>query len=67
MKTLTQEQCWSIASYLRSAAGLFEGFAKDGTVLSEQFEKQRKDAIAMAELFEFAESASITEAVEAVN
>jgi hypothetical protein len=56
---LTEEQCWSLASYLRTAAGKFAEFAAQDTVLSAQFEKQRLEANAMATLFENAESARV--------
>ena len=64
-KKLTAEQCWSMASYLRTAADQFRAFAEQMRTaptnirLAQQFEKQRAEAMAMAILFENADSAHV--------
>lgn len=65
IKALSCEQCWSIGSYLRTAAGQFKTFREQmeqhpgNPQLAEQFEKQRKEADALATLFENADSAKV--------
>jgi hypothetical protein len=64
VKSLSDEQCWSIASYLRTAASRFHEFAEASEhrptqPLKEQFEKQEKEANAFATLFENANFAKV--------
>ncbi len=66
MKTsLTEEQCYTIASFLRTAASRFDEFYKMMhkspicIPMVEQFNKQEQEAKQFADLFERATAASL--------
>jgi hypothetical protein len=59
--TLSSEQCYTIGSFLRTAAGVFETFTKQdvNARIVEQFARQQKEAEDLATLFENAGGATL--------
>ncbi len=59
---LKASQCWTISSYLNSAASLFEDLAKQPPdILRDQFLKQRDEAKHLAHLFALADGATLVQ------
>ena len=60
---LKASQCWTISSYLNSAASLFEDLAKQSPDigLRDQFLKQRDEAKQLASLFALADGATLVQ------
>lgn len=68
MRRITEEQCYTLGSFLRTAQGKFEEFSRalreDPTSpaqndLAKQFDRQAREAQQFAVLFESAEGAEV--------
>ena len=70
MNRLTSEQCFTISSYLRTAAEEFKKLADFAMIapplpgLRDQFLKQHDEAMALADMFAVADSANLIQEAE---